>query len=294
PVHLFTCSRLPTMHFSDRLLTTIRRVGSPVCIGLDPVLDKLPSAARAEHWEPLAAIRSYCHHVIHATAPHAAAIKFQSACFERYGGQGVTLLQHLMNEAAGLGLVVILDAKRGDIGISAEHYAAAAANAGAHAITINAYLGPSTVEPYLAAGLGIFILVRTSNPDSDAIQSHKLADGRTVAELMADEVAKVGSRHRGEHGLSDVGAVVGATKAEDTRSLRARMPRTPFLVPGFGAQGGTVDDIRTMLAGKSPLDGTILVTASRSVIYAFNADDPAWAASVAAAAQKLNAELRAI
>lgn len=282
------------MHFSDRLVSTIRRVGSPVCIGLDPVLEKLPSAVKAEHWEPLAAIRSFSHHVIHAAAPYAAAIKFQSACFERYGGQGVTLLQHLMNDAAGLGLVVILDAKRGDIGISAEHYAAAAANAGAHAITVNAYLGPSTVEPYLAAGLGVFVLVRTSNPDSDAIQSHKLTDGRTVAELMAEEVAKLGAKHRGEHGLSNVGAVVGATKAEDTKSLRAKMPRNPFLIPGYGAQGGTADDIRTMLAGKSPLDGTVLVTASRSVIYAFEPDDASWTSSVNSAAEKLNRELRTI
>jgi orotidine-5'-phosphate decarboxylase len=282
------------MHFSDRLLTTIRRVGSPTCIGLDPVLDKLPGAIRAEHWEPLAAIRAFCHHIIHATAPHAAAIKFQSACFERYGGPGLTLLHHLINQAAGLGLTIILDAKRGDIGISAEHYAAAVSNLGAHAVTVNAYLGPSTVEPYLAAGLGIFILVRTSNPDSDAIQSHRLADGRTIAELMADEVAKVGARHRGDHGLSNIGAVVGATKAEDTRSLRARMPHAPFLIPGYGAQGGTAADIRTMLAGKSPLDGTILVTASRSVIYAFKNDDQGWIDSVATAAEKFRAELRAL
>jgi len=280
--------------FSDRLLAAIHRVGSPTCIGLDPVLEKLPASVRAEHWEPVAAIRSFCQGVIKSSAPHAAAIKFQSACFERYGGPGMTLLHHLVNEAAALNLTIILDAKRGDIGISAEHYAAAAVALGAHAITVNAHLGPSTVEPYLAAGLGIFILVRTSNPDSDSIQSAKLADGRTVAEMFADYTAALGEKHLGACGLSNVGAVVGATKAEDSKSLRARMPRQPFLIPGYGAQGGTAADIRAMLDGKSATDGTILVTASRSVIYAFTQADTHWEAAVATAAQKFNQELRAL
>jgi orotidine-5'-phosphate decarboxylase len=280
--------------FSDRLLASIRRVGSPACIGLDPVLEKLPAAVRAEHWEPIAAVRAFCHGVIKASAPHAAAVKFQSACFERYGGAGATLLHQLINEAAAAGLTIVLDAKRGDIGISADHYAAAAAALGAHAITVNAYLGPSTVEPYLAAGLGIFILVRTSNPDSDAIQSPKLADGRTVAEMMADQVAAIGAKHLGESGLSNVGAVVGATKAEDSRALRARMPSQPFLIPGYGAQGGTAADIRAMLDGKPATSGTILITASRSVIYAFNEGEASWEAAVGAAAKKFADEIRAI
>lgn len=282
------------MHFSDRLLASIRRAGSPTCIGLDPVLDKLPAAVRAEHWEPVAAIRSFCHHVIHAAAPHAAAVKFQSACFERYSAPGIALLHHLISEASTLGLTIILDAKRGDIGISAEHYAAAAIASGAHAITVNAYLGLSTIDPYLKSGLGVFILVRTSNPDSDAIQSHKLADGRTLAEMMADHVAQLGERHLGTCRLSDVGAVVGATKAEDALALRARMPHQIFLIPGYGAQGGSAADIRTMLAGKSPLDGSVLVTASRSVMYAFRDADAKWQDSVAAAAKQFNQELRTI
>jgi orotidine-5'-phosphate decarboxylase len=282
------------MHFSDRLLASIRRIGAPTCIGLDPVLEKLPAAVRAEHWEPLAAIRAFCHEVIKAAAPHAAAVKFQSACFERYGGSGLTLLHHLTADAAALGLTTILDAKRGDIGISADHYAAAAVASGAHAITVNAYLGLSTIDPYLKSGLGVFILVRTSNPDSDAIQSHKLADGRTLAEMMADHVAQLGDRHLGTAGLSDVGAVVGATKAEDARALRARMPHQIFLIPGYGAQGGTAADIREMLSGRPATDGSILVTASRSVIYAFEPNDPNWQTSVASAAQKFNQELRSL
>lgn len=276
--------------FPDRLLASIRRVGAPTCVGLDPVLEKLPAAVRAEHWEPVAAIRAFCHGVIRACAPHAAAVKFQSACFERYGGAGVTLLHHLINEAAGLGLTVVLDAKRGDIGVTADHYAAAVVGLGAHAVTVNAYLGPSTVEPYLAAGLGVFVLVRTSNPDSDAVQSPKLADGRTVAEMMADQVAALGERFVGACGLSSVGAVVGATKAEDSRALRARMRKQIFLVPGYGAQGGTAADIRAMLDERKGTDGTILVAASRSVIYP--GGEGAWESLVGKAAEQFRSDLK--
>jgi orotidine-5'-phosphate decarboxylase len=156
----------------------------------------------------------------------------------------VSVLAEMMGRASEAGLAVVLDAKRGDIGVSAEHYAASAKSMGAGAITVNAYLGPETIKPYLSAGLGAFVLVRTSNPDSDAVQSLKLSDGRTVGEMMADHVAGLGAACVGSHGYSDVGAVVGATKAEDGRALRARMPKQFFLVPGDGAQGGTADDIR--------------------------------------------------
>lgn len=280
--------------FSDILVDAIRTAGAPTCIGLDPVLDRLPASLRAEHADPVAAIGAFCRGVIEAVAGLAPAVKFQSACFERYGGPGVALLHALCAEAREAGLVVILDAKRGDIGVTAEHYAAAAAVTRAHALTANAYLGPSTLEPYLAAGLGLFVLVRTSNPDSDAVQSSRLADGRSVAEAMADLVAQLGERHLGRHGYSTVGAVVGATKAEDGRALRARMPRQFFLVPGYGAQGGTADDIRALLDGRPECGGGVLVTASRSVIYAFEASDQNWAKAVKRAALKFADEIRAV
>src|SRR5205807_2349529 len=146
-----------------------------------PVLEKLPEVVRARTTEPIAAIAGFCRGVLDAVAGHVPAVKFQSACFERYGAPGVAVLWGLQHYAADAGFAVVLDAKRGDIGVSAEHYAAAAARSGAHAITVNAYLGPSTVEPYLAFGLGVFVLVRTSNPDSDAVQAARLADGRIIA-----------------------------------------------------------------------------------------------------------------
>ncbi|MCE7974702.1 MAG: orotidine-5'-phosphate decarboxylase [Leptolyngbya sp. PLA1] len=277
------------MHFADRLHHATRRTGSPVCVGLDPVLESLPADLRAQHHDPLEAIAEFCRGVLHATAPHAPAVKFQSACFERYGGRGVLLLEHLITEAASQGFVVVLDAKRGDIGISASHYAASAKRTGAHAVTVSGYLGPSGVTPFLDAGLAAFVLVRTSNPDSDAVQAHTLADGRTVAEMMADHVAALGATRLGACGLSDVGAVVGATKSSEGRALRARMPTQVFLVPGYGAQGGTAEDIRALLTARR--DG-VLVTASRSIIYA--PGDGPWKDRVAAAARQLNHDIAGI
>jgi len=278
-------------NFADLLACVIETRGSPACVGLDPVLEKLPAEVRARYTEPLSAIREFCAGVLGAVRARVGVVKFQSACFERYGGRGVLLLEEMCREARERGFVVVLDAKRGDIGISAEHYAAACVHAGVHAVTLSGYLGPSTIEPFLEAGLGAFVLVRTSNPDSDSVQGHRLADGRTVAEMMADHVAVLGEKFVGECGMSALGAVVGATKSADARALRERMVKQVFLVPGYGAQGGTAEDIRAM---RTKDGGGVLVTASRSVIYAFGASDPDWRASVGAAASGFAGELRAI
>ena len=277
--------------FADRLAAAISAKSTPTCVGLDPVLEKLPSEVRARHTEPVAAIDDYCRAVLRAVAPYVPVVKFQSACFERYGGPGVALLEHLSRYARSLGLLVVLDAKRGDIGISAEHYSAACHHAGADAVTVNGYLGPSSVEPFLKAGLGVFVLVRTSNPDSDSVQSSRLQDGRTVAEMMADQVAALGERFVGTSGYSDVGAVVGATKAADGKALRTRMPKQVFLVPGYGAQGGTADDVRALFDQRGR---GVLVTASRSIIYAFSPDQSDWTNSVSDAASRLGAEIGAL
>lgn len=287
-------------HFADVLSSAIDRAGSPVCVGIDPVLESLPAEVRARHHEPTQAVAEFCRGVLHAVGkggtgggPIVPAVKFQSACFERFGHKGVAVLEEAIVEAVGLGLVVVLDAKRGDISTTAAHYAASAKRTGAHSITVNGYLGRSGITPFLDAGLGVFVLVRTSNPDSDAIQSHRLADGRTVAEMMADEVAAIGRERLGSSGLSSVGAVVGATKSGEAKALRARLPDQFFLIPGYGAQGGKAEDVRDMMRdGKTPGARGVLVTASRSVIYANG--ETSWTESVHGAAKKLAAEVRAI
>lgn len=277
--------------FADRLEAAIRATGSPVCVGLDPVVTSIPEALRARRPDAAGLIAEFSAGVLRAVAGLVPAIKFQSACYERYGSAGVEALEQSVELARSLGLVIVLDAKRGDIGFSSEHYAASAANLGAHAITLSGYLGPSTIEPFLSAGLGVFVLVRTSNPDSDAIQAHTLADGRSIAEMMADTVAQIGKSRLGVSGLSEVGAVVGATKSAEGKALRARMPDQIFLVPGYGAQGGTAEDVRALLR---PDRRGVLVTASRSVIYAKPDAGQDWTAGVKSAAKKFAEEVRAV
>lgn len=278
---------------------------TPACVGLDPVLERLPAPIRAEHWEPTRAIEHFCRGVLDAlvegSTPTISIVKPQAACFERYGSLGWGVLERTVRHARDLGLLVILDAKRGDIGVSADHYAAAASGLGAHAITVNGYLGPETVEPYLAAGLGVFLLVRTSNPGSDVVQSHRLADGRTVAEMMADHAhALAGTLTAPATGgpaqvpppLSAVGAVVGATKADEGPELRRRLPDTPLLVPGYGAQGGTAEDVRRLIrpGARTSSEAGVIVNSSRGVLYP-GASAAAWQPAVAAAAHALVADL---
>ncbi|MBL9032738.1 MAG: orotidine-5'-phosphate decarboxylase [Phycisphaerae bacterium] len=277
-----------TRAFSDRLIDAFRARGVPACVGLDPVLERLPDVAQGD--TPAERLRSFGLRVIDATAGILPAIKFQSACFERYGSAGIATLHHLARAASDAEMVTILDAKRGDIGISAEHYAAAAWDANFDAMTVSPYLGPDTLAAFLRPGRGLFVLVRTSNPGSDAVQSARLADGRTVAQLIADQVADIGARTIGALGYSDVGAVVGATKSTDAAALRERLPRQIFLVPGFGAQGGTASDVRAMLDGRTDCGGGVLVTASRSVIFPESSSP--WASAVRSAALRLADQVR--
>lgn len=208
--------------------------------------------------------------MIDATAEFAAAFKPQSACFERLGSEGFRALEETVSHAQSAGVPVIYDAKRGDIGSTAEHYAAAAARLGVDAMTINAYMGPSTVTPYLDAGLGVFVLVRTSNPDSGVVQSLELRDEGSVGDALARLAASIGVGRNGRHGVSDAGAVVGLTKAAEAAHLRELMPDQIFLVPGYGAQGGSASDLAPLLTPRrrGVAGRGVLVNASRSIIYA--------------------------
>lgn len=276
--------------FVDRLHERIAAVGSPTCVGLDPVIERIPEELRTKSSSEIDAVEQFCKGVIDATAEYASAFKPQSACFERFGSAGVAALERMNSHARSAGVPVVLDAKRGDIGISAAHYAEAVNAIGADAVTVNAYLGPSTVEPYLDAGLGVFVLVRTSNPDSDAVQSNKLSSGGTIGEMMAAHVAQIGASRLGESGMSDVGAVVGLTKSADGEALRRLMPRQFFLVPGYGAQGGGAGDLKPLLCA----EGGVLVNASRSVLYPERAEGQSWQDAVARAAKAMHADLASV
>ena len=284
-----------THHFADRLLQACKEKGAPVCVGLDPVLERLPDAI--DKADPVRAIEQFCLGVIDAVADAVPAVKPQSACFERYGALGVGVYHKVVKHAKDAGLIVVGDAKRGDIGTSSAHYAAGllGGDHGCDSLTVNGYLGGDGLEPFMqvaeAEGRGLFVLVRTSNPGGDAIQSLELKDGRTVAEAVGDVVAELGSRCVGDRGYSNVGMVVGATKPEDAAKLRQRYPQQLFLVPGFGAQGGGAEDVKACFKP----DGTgALITASRSVIYAFQKGTHDWQSAVAKAAGQFGDDVASI
>jgi len=303
--------------FADRLAARLDSANTVACVGLDPDIDRIPAVIRETSDNDAHAIERFCLGVIDAVAPIVGVVKPQSACFERFGSRGVAALERVCAAANDAGLIVILDAKRGDIGVSARHYAASAATTlGAHAITLNPYLGMETIEPYLELGLGVFVLVRTSNQGSDDLQNQPISHSTTendntanstahaspnppatIAELVAQQTARLGSHAIGQAcNLSAVGAVVGATKSEQGARLRELMPQQVFLVPGFGAQGGTVDDIQRLLrkVTTTPGNAGVIVNASRSVLYPqVNDNDPDdWISPIAAAARHLVDQLQ--
>ena len=280
--------------YSDRLCGAIDGIGTPACVGIDPVVERMPPGLSAQ--DDLGRLREFCLGAVEAVAGIVPAVKPQSACYERFGSAGVSVLEAVCARARELGLLVVLDVKRGDIGSTAAHYAAAAVGMGADAVTVNGYMGRSAVEPFLQVGggseLGVYVLVRTSNPDSDELQAEPLASGGTVAGRMARVVDELGARSIGGHGLSDVGAVVGATKAGgEVSALRALMPNAPVLVPGVGAQGGTIEQVRPLVrAGARSMGGAgVLINASRSVLYP-DGGGADWRASIRSAAEDFAGE----
>ena len=273
-------------HFSDRLAAAVERTRSALVVGLDPVADLLPPAVDGD-------VDAFCRGIVDAVADVALAVKPQSAFFEVHGADGIRAFWAACEYAHDAGLLVIADAKRGDIGSTARAYAEAFR--GADALTVNPYLGGDSVEPFLdaarAAGTGVFCLVKTSNPGSGDLQDARLADGRRVWERVAELVADWGAGAVGASGLSAVGAVVGATYPEELADARRLLPQAPFLVPGVGAQGGTAADVA---AAFTSTPGSALVSASRSVIYAYRAAGGDWQAAAAAEARRLAAELRRV
>jgi orotidine-5'-phosphate decarboxylase len=285
------------MHFADRLADAVRAKGTALCVGLDPRWESLPQTIRARHDDSpegvAAAYEAFGLRVLEVVAPLVGVVKPQSAFFEACGPAGLAALQRVLRRARELGLVTILDAKRGDIASTAAAYADAAFRAfDADALTVNPYLGRDAVEPFLTAarrdGRGLFVLVRTSNPGSGLFQN-LVCDGKPLYQHVAAAVAAWNGEGLGASGLGDVGAVVGATHPAELRLLREQLPDVWLLVPGYGAQGGTAADVRAAFRA----DGLgAVVNSSRGVTFPFKPEEPRWEAAVAAAARRAAAELR--
>ncbi len=250
----------------DRLISNIREKQNPTVAGLDPKLDYIPgyikTAAYDKYGKTLegaaAALLEFNKGLIDALCDIVPAVKPQAAYYEMYGWQGVRTLAETIAYAKSKGMFVITDGKRNDIGTTMEAYAKAhlgttdiegetAQAFGADALTVNAYLGTDGIKPLLEIckndDKGIFALVKTSNPSSGELQDRKLDDGLTVYRTMGNMCENWGSEAMGDSGYSSVGAVVGATYPEQLGELRAALPHTFFLVPGYGAQGGGAKDV---------------------------------------------------
>ena len=271
-------------HFSDRLADAVERKSSQLVVGLDPVVEQMPAEVDGD-------LFAFCSGIIDAIAPYAVAVKPQSAFFEAHGADGVSAFAQVCDYARAAGLLVIADAKRGDIGSTARAYAEAFIPL-ADAVTVNPYLGGDSIEPFLEAcrreGAGIFCLVKTSNPGSADVQDVELADGRRLWQHVAGLVRDWGEELVGDRGLSSVGAVVGATFPREVADARELLPRSVLLLPGVGAQGGRPADVGAAFAAGP---ASALVSASRSVIYAYREGGGDWQSAAGAEAERLAREV---
>ncbi len=303
-------------HFADRLISAIRTKRNPVLVGLDPRAESLPKGLlNGEGNEAVAwAYVAFCRGIIDAVAPLVPAVKPQAAFFEQLGPAGCVALGEVMSYAAEKGLIVILDGKRNDIGTTAQAYAegylgvrgqgsgARGQESGwnADALTVSPYLGDDSITPFMSIakerGAGIFVLVKTSNPGGGRFQD-LVADGKPLYRHVAEFVEALSAKSRGSEGYGIAGAVCGATYPEQLAELRQAMPSTLFLIPGFGAQGGTAKDCAAAFDERG-LGG--IVNNSRGIIFAHSRveyrdkfGDSRWQAAVEAATQDMIGQLAA-
>lgn len=287
--------------FADRLAALVAQRESQIVLGLDPDPARVwPEALDAASERGVSAERAadvvvaHCAALISAAGPACVAVKPQVACFERLGAPGWAALDRVTAAARAAGLLVLADGKRGDIDVTATAYAQAflretptpfgtVPGLGADALTVNPYLGEDALAPFVTPDRGLFVLVRTSNPGAADVQDAELAGGGRVWEHVARLVDRLGGAP-GAAGLSDVGAVVGATAPEHLERARELMPRAIFLLPGIGAQGGRVEGVGPAFA---PGRAGGLVTASRSIARAHEQHGGTPAGAARAEAERL-------
>ena len=299
---------MPT--YSQRLNERIARCRTPALVGIDPRWDWLPDSIRQQaagssgtiHERTANAFESFSLTIIDIVAPLVPAIKPQVAFFEQLGVPGCRALQAVMKHARKAGLIVIADAKRGDIGSTAEAYADAwlagddpdSAAWPADAVTVNPYLGMDTLAPFIKTATqrnaGIYVLVRTSNPGAKDLQD-RTTDGQPLYECVANNLQQLCEQTTQGHAYGAVGAVVGATWPNQLIRLRKQMPNVPLLIPGYGAQGGTSSDT----AGAFDENGLgAIVNSSRGINFAWRRKPYAdqfgpekWQEAIAAATQDM-------
>ena len=298
----------PPAHFADRLIGRVRELGHPLCVGLDPHLAPIPPLFAQGSMAPddertAGAVESFLNAVLERVAGRVAIVKPQIAFFEQLGWRGIQSLERLCRSAREQGLMVLLDAKRGDIGSTAQGYATAYLAPDApmpvDAMTLNPYLGFDTIEPFARvagdAGRGLFVLVKTSNPGSGDLQDREVEGeplfGRVAEGLGRFETALAGR----ETSWSSLGVVCGATWPDQARRVREALPHALFLVPGYGAQGGAASAaVQGFVPGPKGREGGI-VNSSRGILFPEAArgasDARAWQRAIDAALDQAIDEL---
>lgn len=299
--------------YSSRLAARITKTGTSALVGIDPRFELLPEpiianarkTATTEDAVRVAATEDFCRRLIDVVAPLVPAVKPQVAFFEQLGPAGLEMLARVIRHARDQGLVVIADAKRGDIGSTAAAYADAwlagedpnAARWAADCLTVNPYLGRDSLDPFVETakkrGAGLYVLVRTSNKGAADFQDRK-TDGETLYQSVASLVEQLSVETLdGDYG--QVGAVVGATWPEELQQLRAAMPHTLLLVPGYGSQGGTAKDVMSAVDANGQ---GALINSSRGINFAHSKEPFAsefgpnrWEEAVEAATRKMIADL---
>ena len=271
----------------DKLISKIKETNNPTVMGLDPRYEMIPESIREKYEKNIEgackAILEFNKGLIDSVEGIIPAVKPQIAFYEMFGIDGIKVFDETCKYAREKGLIVIADAKRGDIGSTAEGYSNAFLGKtpigeekisifDVDYITVNPYLGIDGVKPFIEDckkyGKGIFVLVKTSNKSSGELQDLKLEDGSSIYEKVAELVNTWGEELVGSYGYSSIGAVVGATYPIQIKELREIMPKTFFLIPGYGAQGGKAEDIA--LGFKDGIGG--IVNASRSLMCAYKSD----------------------
>ncbi len=274
-----TDSPVAQWHFADRFIESARRLKNPLCVGLDPHLERIPAefgVVRDDLASDATAqgVRGFFEAVIDACAGKVPVIKPQVAFFEQLGWRGWRVLEQLVSRARERGLLIILDAKRGDMGSTAQAYARAyvlpSSPCRVDAITLNPYLGLDSLEPFLEAsrahGIGLFILARTSNPGAADFQS-QMIDAVPLYQRVAEALVPTAEELRGSSGWSNLGVVAGATYPTEAQSLRRVLLHSLFLVPGYGAQGAPVgDSLAGFVQRGQQLEGG-MVSSSRGILF---------------------------
>lgn len=261
--------------FGDRLADALMRTATPLCMGLDPHHNLMQPLFCDQGAPSIDGLRAFSLSLIEAASDLVPAIKPQAAMYEAFGPQGYEVLAESVSAAKAAGLLVIMDAKRGDIGSTSAAYASAylgpKAPLGSDALTINPWMGLDTIAPFyeraMATNSGLFILVRTSNQGAADLQELTLPSGMLVYEQLAQSLAPMIADATGASGLSSIGIVAGATVPEQAANLRKTLPSAPFLIPGFGAQGAGPAQATIALGRQQSCFTGGLVNSSRGIIF---------------------------